>query len=259
MNVEVYLTPIAAADEDLRDVAVIVVDVLRACSTIVTALQNGARAIVPVADMAEAGKIAANLDHSTTVTGGERGGRRIEGYNLGNSPHEYTTDAVQGRTVVLKTSNGTGTIAQARGAAMLTVGCFLNASRVIEFARNAERDVAIICAGYENQIALEDALFAGMVVHELWDGRERLGCSDAAHIAFSQYLHDRHDLQRAIMRSNHAQRLFALDFGDDVAYCSQIDAVPVLPIFRDLRLTLAEPRSSAAQAPSEAESRAAER
>ena len=98
MNVEVFLTASSATEEDLKGRAVIVVDVLRACSTLVTALNHGARAVIPVADMAEAGKIAAHMDASTCLMGGERGGLKIDGYTLGNSPQDYTPDVAQGKT-----------------------------------------------------------------------------------------------------------------------------------------------------------------
>jgi hypothetical protein len=132
--IEVYLTARSASRDDLKGKTVLVIDVLRACSTIVSALDNGARAIIPVADMAEAGKIAEHMDGDTMVMGGERGGVKIEGYQLGNSPLEYTPEVVQGKVVVLNTSNGTRRHhPRARGRGRRR-GSFLNISECISFA-----------------------------------------------------------------------------------------------------------------------------
>lgn len=245
MNVEVFLTASSATEDDLKGKAVIVVDVLRACSTIVTALNHGARAVIPVADMAEAGKMAAHMDPSTGLMGGERGGLKIDGYTLGNSPQDYTPDVVQGKTVVLNTSNGTRAFTLARGAAEVAAGCFLNVSKAIEFAWRAENDVAIVCAGSDDRVSLEDLLCAGLILNQLWNGTEPAQRSDAAHIALTQYAHDRDDLATAIMRSNHARRLLELGFDEDVAYCAQVDALPLLPVYREGRVVLRDPSAAA--------------
>lgn len=238
MKVEVFLTGSVVTEEDVKGRTVIVIDVLRASSTIATALQNGARAVVPVPDMAEAGKIASNMDPESYLLGGERGGDRIEGYHKGNSPLEYTPEVVEDRTIIFNTTNGTAAITQARSAEHLVIGSFLNASRVVEFALSSQLDIAIICAGWRNRVSLEDTLCAGMLLYRLWDGAEPGLVSDTAHIAFTQYEHDRDDLQRSLRRCNHAQWLASKGYEDDVEYCFQIDALPVLPYYEENRLIL---------------------
>lgn len=238
MDVEVFLTSAAVEEDDVKGRTVIVIDVLRACSTITTALNNGARAVVPVLDMAQAGKIASNLDSSMYRLGGERGGKKIEGYHLGNSPFEYTTEEVEGRDVILNTTNGTKALTRARGAKHLIAGCLLNASRVIDFVREANTDVTIICAGRQDRISLEDTLCAGLLLSRLWEDREPEVTSDAAHTAYTQYLHDRNDLEALLKRCNHARHLIESGFEEDVDYCLQIDTLPVLPYYEDSRLVL---------------------
>ncbi|GIV61838.1 MAG: putative 2-phosphosulfolactate phosphatase [Rhodothermaceae bacterium] len=246
MNVEVFLTGNTLTEDDAKGHTVIVIDVLRTSSTIVTALSHGARAVVPAADMAEAGKIAANLDQSSFLMGGERGGEKIEGYHLGNSPLEYTRERVAEKTLILNTTNGTAAIANARAAEHLVVGCFLNASRVVEFALEKGLDVAIVCAGWRNRIALEDTLCAGLLLHRLWGGREPEQASDSAHIAYTLYQHDGNDLFAALRRCNHAQRLQEQGLEEDVRYCAQVDLLPVLPYFEESRLVLWSPQESEA-------------
>jgi 2-phosphosulfolactate phosphatase len=244
MQVEVFLTGSTVTGEDVKDRVVVVVDVLRASATIVTALHNGARAVVPVADMEMAGKLASNMDSSSYLLGGERGGIKIEGYQAGNSPFEYAPEVVEGKTVILNTTNGTNALVAARGAGLLLVGSFLNASRVAEVIKEAGRDAVIVCAGWRNRISLEDTLCAGLLLSLLWDDSSPGLVSDAAHTAYSLYHHDEDQLDVALRRSNHAQRLVAMGAGEDVDYCLRRDALPVVPVFGDSRLTLLGERSA---------------
>src|SRR5690606_2725309 len=231
---------------------------------------HGARAVVPVADMAEAGRMAAALDAETSLLGGERGGRPIDGYRAGNSPLEYTPEAVAGKTVVLNTTNGTGALARARKAEHLVAGCFLNAARVVDFLRETlseddadEPQAVIVCAGEEGRLALEDVLCAGVLLHRLWGEAVPDRITDGAHIALTQYRHDERRLARALFDCQHTQRLIALGYGDDVAYCARLDALPILPRYRDSRLVLdaadrtwaeahVATQAAAAEAPAEA-------
>lgn len=244
MHVDVLFTPRTLDPETVRGKTVVVVDVLRACSTITTALYHGARAVVPVADMAEAGRMAAALDPETSLLGGERGGTTIDGYKAGNSPLEYTPQAVNGKTVVLNTTNGTVALAAARKAERLVAGCFLNAERVVDFLRETpaqdgdQAEALIVCAGQDGRLGLEDVLCAGMLLHRLWGDAVPDTISDGAHIALTQYRHDERRLARALFGCQHTQRLIGLGYGDDVAYCARLDAIPVLPRYADSRLTL---------------------
>ena len=231
----VALTPSGLDADALDRQAVLVVDVLRASTTIVTALGNGARAVIPVADKGEAGRLAATLDRESSVLGGERGGQTLPGFPLGNSPREYTADAVSGRTVVLTTTNGTAALVRARAAARLAVGAFVNAAVAEAFLRAAHADglePVVVCAGWRGGVALEDALCAGLLVDRLGLG----AANDGARIAHGLYLGSRADLPAALGRADHARRLVALGAGADVALCARVDASDVLPVFEDNQL-----------------------
>lgn len=238
MDVEVFLTHTNVTEDDLRGRTVVVVDVLRACSTIVTALDHGARAVMPVLDMAEAGKIAANLDPDVYRLGGERNAEKIEGYHFGNSPLEYGPDEVEGRDIILNTTNGTKALAQAKAADHLLAGCFLNAGQVVDFIRDTGGPVSILCAGRDNRLSLEDTLCAGLLLDRLWDGEQPSEVTDSAHTAFILYHHDRGRLGEALRRANHAQRLAERGFADDLDYCFRVDDIPVLPYYTENRLVL---------------------
>ena len=138
MSLTVALTPSGLDAGALDRTAVVVVDVLRASTTILTALDAGARAVIPVADKGEAGRLAAMLDRDAVVLAGERDGTTLPGFPLGNSPSEHTPDAVGGKTVVLTTTNGTRALVAARKAARLAVGGFVNAEAAAGFLREID-------------------------------------------------------------------------------------------------------------------------
>lgn len=236
MDAEVFLTHSNISEGDVQDRTVVVIDVLRACSTIVTALDRGARAVMPVLDMAQAGKIASNLDPDVYRLGGERGGDKIEGYHLGNSPHEYTEEVVEDRDIILNTTNGTRALEKAKEADQLVAACFLNADRVVDFVQQTTNAVTIVCAGRQNRLALEDTLCAGLLLDRLWNGREPYPVTDSAHTAFTLYHTDRDELENALRGANHAERLVRQDYADDLDYCFRVDEIPVLPYYTENRL-----------------------
>jgi 2-phosphosulfolactate phosphatase len=237
MDVEVFLTGAGVREEDVAERTVIVIDVLRACSTIITALQNGARCVIPVADMAQAWKITSNLEKSGFVLGGERNAEKIEGYDLGNSPTGYDQAAVKGKTVILNTTNGTGAFVRAEAAPELVAGSFLNAQAVVDFlAARSDSDVAIICAGWKNRVSLEDTLCAGLILHRVWAGGLPSPLNDSARIALALFRQHISDLHGAVRMSNHARRLSALGMEDDIDVCMAIDSIPLVPRFIDNKL-----------------------
>lgn len=246
MDAEVFLTHTNISDDDVQDRTVVVIDVLRSCSTIVTALHRGARAIMPVSDMAQAGKIAGNLDPEVCRLGGERDGEMIEGYDLGNSPLEYTREAVEDRDIIMNTTNGTRALERAKEAEHLVAACFLNAGRVVDFVQQHADAVTIVCAGRYNRLALEDTLCAGLILDRLWDGHEPRPVTDSAHTAFTLFHTDSEDLESALWGSNHAEWLARRGYREDLEYCFQIDSVPVLPYYTENRLLLYEETEFAA-------------
>src|SRR2546429_1127966 len=188
MKIDVYYTPLGLNSGDLTGRAVVVIDVLRASSTIVTALAAGAKAIVPAASSEEAVRLTSNLEKNGIVLAGERRSLKIEGFGLGNSPREMTPENVGGKTLFLATTNGTPALLSAQGGDPVMVAAALNFSAVAERARGlfAQRgELVIVCAGREKQFALEDAYTAGTPVK---GGKNRIPPekappNDAAHVS----------------------------------------------------------------------------
>ena len=228
-TLDVFLSAHSFPEEELRDKVTVVIDVLRATSTIVTALQNGAKEIIPVEDMGEASRISQSVDSDNILLCGERGGIKIDGYDLGNSPLEYTNEKVGNKTLIFNTTNGTQAIKKAVGSSALYIASFLNLSAVVNILRKEEKDIVLICAGWRGRLALEDLLLAGNIVYNMYDGKLVPEARDGAKVAFGLYEKYKEDIASVIHSSNHAVRLKGLEVDKDIDYCSQKDTCSIVP------------------------------
>jgi 2-phosphosulfolactate phosphatase len=165
-TLQVHFLPSLTSPEELAGGAVVVIDVLRATTTIIHAMAAGAREVVPCLEIEEARRVAAGFPKGTALLGGERGGLKIEGFDLGNSPEEYDPATVGGKVVVLTTTNGTRAMMLCRHAKRVLIGAFVNASAVAA-ALAQEKRVHLLCAGTQGEITREDVLFAGRVVDQI--------------------------------------------------------------------------------------------
>lgn len=223
----------------MRNKTVVVIDVLRATSTMVTALMNGAKAIIPVGDMGEASKIAQNVDSDNYMLCGEKDGVKIEGYDLGNSPLEYTKEAVKGKTLIFNTTNGTKAIKKSMASADIYISSFLNLSATVDKLREeTDRDVVLVCAGWKGRLAFEDTLLAGCIIHNLNDGKLSSSARDGAKVAFGLYEKFGDDISAVIHQSNHAARLKSLIGDEDIDYSCQIDISKELPVLKEGMITI---------------------
>ncbi|MDR9788166.1 MAG: 2-phosphosulfolactate phosphatase [Peptococcaceae bacterium MAG4] len=225
--------------EQLEGKQAVVFDVLRATSTIITALANGCKEVVPVVTVDEA--LAYAEHHANVILGGERESLLIPGFHLGNSPLEYTSERVKGKTVVLTTTNGTNAIRRAaQGAARVIIASFLNARSVAKEVLKTGSDVVLICAGTRGKLSLEDIVAAGRVCRELARiaaGKEALvPGSDLVVAACRLADFYKEDPLPALKDSLHGQKLAALGFAEDLAFCSRLNSTEVTPVFRDGRI-----------------------
>lgn len=232
-RIDVYTNSLSLTEDDVRGKTVVVIDVLRASSVIVTALANGARGVIPVEDMGAAGKIAQNLDPSGYLLCGERDGAQIEGYDLGNSPKEYTAEAVSGKTLILTTTNGTRAISRCAHASELYIAGFLNIRAVYRKLSAIQGEVLVVCAGWKGRLSLEDVLCAGQLIHMLYKGRLPKSAKDGARVAKALYDQYGKTIAETISHSNHALRLKQLGYFDDVAYCCEINKFDIVPVLND--------------------------
>jgi 2-phosphosulfolactate phosphatase len=231
IHAEVHLTPLHLDELQLKDKNLVVIDVLRSTSTMLTALANGAKEFIPVGDIESAVKISGSLFGDVTLRGGERNGRMIEGFNLGNSPDEYKEQTVKGKSIIFMTSNGTPAIVRGRYAKNLVIAGFLNLSRVVDFLRSLNEDFAILCAGKENKFALEDVVCAGKILVNL--GKEihaSLVPDDGAVAAIALEKTFGKNILRMLQECEHGRYLTEIGFAGDLRMCAQIDSHPVLPM-----------------------------
>lgn len=221
-------------DLQLRDKNIVVIDVLRASSTIAVALNNGAREVIPVASIESAVKISGSLFGEVTLRGGERNGKTIEGFNLGNSPLEYSESAVKGKSIIYCTTNGSVAMAKSRYARTLIVGSFVNLTTVVEFMREENKDYLIICAGRLNTVgffSLEDAVCAGMMIQKLMKYESlEVNLSDSAKAAHALYKSFGRSILKMLKTSEHGKYLIEIGFADDLKICAAVDSIPVLPV-----------------------------
>lgn len=239
MRLDVYFTPLGPKDGDLAGRGVVVIDILRATTTIVTALANGAKAVVPAATSEEAVRLTANLEKDGFLLAGERKSVRIEGFALGNSPREMNPETVAGKTVFLATTNGTPALVASQGADPVLVGAAVNFSALTERARAVFQDrthLAIICAGRERQFALEDAYTAGRLVKAVKKGLKKVVLNDAAEVALALTAH--YDgWGDALARCAAARQLTEADLADDIEFCATPDRFRTVPTYAERRIT----------------------
>jgi 2-phosphosulfolactate phosphatase len=230
----------AHAPADTTGRVVLVIDVLRASSTIAVALANGARNIIPFESAEEAITRSKAFERRDVLLAGERRMLAIPGFDLGNSPREFTREAVEGKTLLFTTTNGTVALVNTQGARDVVVGSYLNYSAVVAMLRSAARagvDVGIICAGRERQFSLEDAACAGRFVRGITRRGPRVEINDAAAAAVLIDKRYGDDLLGLFSASVHGRALAEAGFGEDLALCAEIDRYAVVPVYQDRQIT----------------------
>jgi 2-phosphosulfolactate phosphatase len=224
---------------DISSSIVVIIDVLRATSTIATALNNGAKSIIPVETVAECIRIGKEI-HG--ITAGERDGQIAEGLKYGNSPFEYTKEFIGGKTLVLTTTNGTRLLhmALSRGAKEVITGSFPNLSAICDFLLAQKQNVILGCAGWKDRVNLEDTLFAGAIISRVKD-HFNINC-DSSKIAETLYNEAKEDLYGFLKKrdASHYHRLSGFNLEEDIKYCLSEDVANVLPLYKSGKLISAD-------------------
>jgi 2-phosphosulfolactate phosphatase len=221
----------------VSNATVVIIDVLRATSTIATALYNGAKCVIPVDSVAKCIELGKQIDG---IAAGEREGKIAEGLKHGNSPFEYSKEFVGGKTLVLTTTNGTKLLHMAldKSAAQIITGSFPNLSAVCDYLMSQNNPVILGCAAWKDVINIEDILFAGAVINKV-KNHFAINC-DSSQIAETMYLNAKKDLYDFIKEKNasHYNRLMNYGLEKDIRYCLTEDVANVLPFYEDGKLTV---------------------
>lgn len=230
------LSPALLKLYEIKQSIVVIIDVLRATSTIATALSNGAKEVIPVDSVDECIRIGKQMG---AITAGERDGKVAEGLQYGNSPFEYPASFIENKTLVLTTTNGTKLLHMAltNGANEIITGSFANIDAVCAYLIKSGKPVLLACAAWKDRVNIEDTLFAGAVINKI-ESYFEIDC-DASKIAHRTYQDAGADLYEYMKKQNatHFQRLSKFGLEKDIKHCLTNNTAPVLPIYKEGKLT----------------------
>ena len=222
---------------DISDSIVVIIDILRATSTITTALYNGARSVIPVDSISRCVETAKQING---ITAGERDGKIAEGLSHGNSPFEYPSEFIGGKTLVLTTTNGTRLLQMAldQKAKEIIIGSFNNLSAVCNHVIEKKQNIILACAAWKDRVNMEDTLFAGAVISRVKQ-HFHINC-DSSHIAETIYKNGANDLFGLLQRNDasHYHRLMNFGLEKDIRYCLSIDTANILPVYEEGHLVV---------------------
>ncbi|HIE14944.1 TPA: 2-phosphosulfolactate phosphatase [Candidatus Bathyarchaeota archaeon] len=238
IRVNVGLKAADAKDATLRGDLIVVIDVLRCTSTIITALSNGAEAVIPVRTIKEAREIK-EMNPDYLLAGERRGFKPLE-FDLGNSPLEFTPRKVYGKTIILTTTSGTKALKKSEKARYVLVGAFLNASSIaktaIKIARENEIGLTLLASGEKGKFSLEDFLCVGAIAKGITKIGE-VNLSDTAQAAILAFQTTQNNILSNVQKSRHAKYLIKAGLERDVEFCCKLDLYRTVPFFRDGRIT----------------------
>lgn len=243
MNVEIALLPNEILDKDISNHLVVIIDILRASSTIVTALSEGANSVIPVYSIEKAIKVSEDLCSKQVFLCGERNGLKLPGFCLGNSPLEYIGMHIKGKIIILSTTNGTKALQLSRKAAKVIIGCFLNIGAVVSYCQNYNKNILMVCAGDRGNISLEDTVCAGMMKYLIENINDRKNSSlfsnDDGQIAYFLYRKFKDDLIKILETSIWGKKLKEKGFAKDLIFCAQKNLYKTVPALESDRLVVA--------------------
>ncbi|MBA4054742.1 MAG: 2-phosphosulfolactate phosphatase [Marivirga sp.] len=226
-TIDVCLSPDMMHLYTVHDRTVVVVDILRATSCMTTAFAYGIESITPFAKLED----CLAMKEKDYFTAGERDGKKVEGFDLGNSPFEYMDEKLKGKKIAFTTTNGTQAIAKSVGALEIIIGSFLNLSTVTAHLKKSESNILIVCAGWKGKVNMEDTLFAGAVVELLEDYFEP-EC-DAPLAARYLYQLAKNDMIGFLKNTSHIKRLAKLNVTKDIQFCLTPDQYNILPVLKN--------------------------
>ena len=242
MKINVLLSPLNADELYFTGKTVVVVDVLRATTTIITALKNGAKEIIPVESVDFAVKVSGGSSSGQTLLAGERNTKMIEGFVLGNSPLEFSEEKIAGKSIIHYTTNGSKAIVKAKFAENLLIGSFNNVSAVTEHLLKLDSDVEILCAGSNGMFCVEDTVCAGWLISMLQEKKGDLILSDAAEASLVLKKHYGKRVLKMLNESEHGRLLIENGFEEDLNVAAKIDSTDVIPVFLQGTITRYDPK-----------------
>lgn len=231
MRANVLLSPVGLDELYFTGKTTVVIDILRASSTIVTALQNGAKEIVPVASVEFAVKVSGGMFGGQTLLGGERNTKKIEGFALGNSPLEYTPEIVTGKSIIFYTTNGSKAIVKAKFSQNLFVCSFMNLGAVAKKLVSLNTDFEILCSGRNYLYSMEDTVCAGKLISEVTNLTKEINLTDAAKASVALSKSFGKSILKMLKECEHGKILIENGFESDLTFCSKLSTLEAIPYF----------------------------
>lgn len=230
MNIDIIISASDIKKEKIEGKTVVVIDVLRATSVMVTALKNGCEKVIPVKEVDEAIEIAKN-DRSRYILGGERNALKIEGFDYSNSPLEYTKDVIEGKTVIMTTTNGTQAIKNAECAERIIIASMINGQAVADEIVKENKDVVFINAGTYGQFSMDDFITSGYIISRI---KEKISVKLTDIATTSLYIYDNNkDIISFVKGATHYKRILELGLEDDLEYCLSKDITDIVPEYKN--------------------------
>jgi len=236
MRIHTYFTLPEVETAELAEATVVVIDVLRATTTIIEALANGARAIYPTDSTEEAVRLAASLGREDTLLCGERKGHKVEGFDLGNSPHEFTAEAILDKKLVMSTTNGTKALGVVQEGARIFVCAFTNLTAVAGAVADDEH-LVLICAGREDRFSLDDALCAGHLIQRIMEDRDDEPDLDDASQAARALASARKPTRRFLSKTAGGAAVIDIGLEKDIQICADVDRHDIVVVMVDQAIT----------------------
>ena len=231
MKINVLLSPISVDELYFTGKTTVVIDILRATTTIISALGNGAKEIIPVATVEFAVKVSGGMFGGQTLLGGERNTKKIEGFALGNSPMEYSEDIISGKSIILYTTNGTKAIVKAKFSGELFICAFSNISALAEHLVKLNKDIEILCAGRLNNFSMEDTVCAGKLINEIVKLNNDTILTDSAIASVSLNKSFGKSLLKMLKETEHGKLLIENGYEEDLKFCSKLNTTDSIPYF----------------------------
>lgn len=228
MQIEILNSVKDIINKNLEGKNIVVIDVLRATSVMVTAFKNGVKSIFPFENIEDT-KQAYSLNNNGLLAG-ERKGFKIDGFHFGNSPLDFTQEKIDGKNIFMTTSNGTRAIKNAKGYDSLYIASYLNLSAVANILLKDEKDTVILCAGTDDEFSLDDALCAGMIVNKISENTE-IQMNDST-LSLKILASFTKDIESVLLKSKHYSYLKSIGYEKDLEYCIQVDVCNVIPIYK---------------------------
>nr|WP_207718139.1 2-phosphosulfolactate phosphatase family protein [Clostridium saccharobutylicum] len=236
VKVDIIISADDIIESKIEDKIVVVIDMFRATSVIVTALNNGCKEVVPYLTIEETLEHAGKLNRQDYILGGERRAVKIEGFDLSNSPIEYKKNVVENKTVLMTTTNGTRTLTKSTNAKTILIAAMINAKAVAEKLLEINEDVVIINAGTNGNFSMDDYICSGYIINEMLSVNNKIQLTDIARTANIIYEANT-DIISYVKEASHYSVMKSLGLDEDIEYCMKKSIIDIVPEYKDKKIT----------------------